>query len=1040
MRFNLLFLAFFVNAAAPLVAATSCPAGSYCPTSSTSPIPCPPGSYSFPDSTVQSACLPMLSICANSINPPSRQCYAQIWRAAGCLTGGNPWSTSDWFQQQTYASLVSDSLAWAASTDSNHRSGCYGACATQVTATPPSSQCYKQIWKSVGCLNNAGSPWLTADWYQQQTFASLLLDSQLWASQTDTSHRFGCYDACADQLTATPPSLQCYQTMWASTGCLTKSNPWLTADWYQQQTFSSLDADSFLWATQTDPAHLQGCYGSCWDQLASTPPSLACYSQIWQGVGCLTTGNPWLGDSWYQQQTFSSLVTDSLLWASQTDNGHRQGCYGVCWDQLALSPPSSACFTAIWNGVGCLTSVSNISSFLQQATYASLIVDTKLIAYSTDAGNRRQCYGCGAGAFMVGGSLSTSSCSPCPRGQYCPPGTFSPTPCPAGTYNPNTNASWSMQCTQCPLGSYAPAGSARCWTCPDCPAGTYCDHENSCQPCPPNTFSTTTKAAACSACPTNQISLPPPYSSVILSDNGASHVVNIGGIGCSTSSSSSSSLYQCPAGSYIGSSVVFSAGTNTVDVSASCPVCHPGTYSSSINSPSCTSCPANTFSLLGQTSCTPCPALTNSPPGSSACMVCESCLNSQSVEVARGKTLQVSCPNQQLVFVMTAFYGNFLWGRQTCGIEVTTELLPCHGIQSCQLYVRDDLFDPVSCSDPHLLFNYACAPQTVFSAAYLQLVNAESQMAQAYQQSLQLQRDNNPGACWRSSYQRGVGKIPTSCDAGKEYDAGLCYSPCDSGYTGVGFVCWGSCPSGYVDIGAICSYQGLQTVGKGCCCFDIGLWDNGCCGNCPSGWTDTGCLCNINTPAVAKSSYTRGAGTIPTTCDDGYEYEAGLCYPTCDLGYHGILTTCWSNCDGLLNTDCGAKCATSTSACSLDAVQMATTFATGVYSMLGLLAGDGIGIGFVAKRALQLSLLADRNSGSSNPSNVNTLLAAATHVVPDTAVLYNTYQEAYRLTHEHYSTDRQIIVTYFDTAIQMLASIDPSGMGAMVSAFAAGIC
>lgn len=119
---------------------------------------------------------------------------------------------------------------------------------------------------------------------------------------------------------------------------------------------------------------------------------------------------------------------------------------------------------------------------------------------------------------------------------------------------------------------------------------------------------------------------------------------------------------------------------------------------------------------------------------------------------------------------------------------------------------------------------------------------------------------------------------------------------------------------------------------------------------------------------------------------------------------------------------------------------MVTTFATGVYSMLGLLAGDGIGIGFVAKRALQLSLLADRNSGSSNPSNVNTLLAAATHVVPDTAVLYNTYQEAYRLTHEHYSTDRQIIVTYFDTAIQMLASIDPSGMGAMVSAFAAGIC
>lgn len=60
-------------------------------------------------------------------------------------------------------------------------------------------------------------------------------------------------------------------------------------------------------------------------------------------------------------------------------------------------------------------------------------------------------------------------------------------------------------------------------------------------------------------------------------------------------------------------------------------------------------------------------------------------------------------------------------------------------------------------------------------------------------------------SCQKQSYGRGVGTVPTSCDGGKQYDAGLCYTPCRAGFVGVGPVCWEqSCPAGYADHGATC--------------------------------------------------------------------------------------------------------------------------------------------------------------------------------------------------------------------------------------------
>lgn len=60
-------------------------------------------------------------------------------------------------------------------------------------------------------------------------------------------------------------------------------------------------------------------------------------------------------------------------------------------------------------------------------------------------------------------------------------------------------------------------------------------------------------------------------------------------------------------------------------------------------------------------------------------------------------------------------------------------------------------------------------------------------------------------SCQKQSYGRGAGTVPRSCSAGKEYDAGLCYTPCKPDHDGVGPVCWKKgCKDGWVDHGATC--------------------------------------------------------------------------------------------------------------------------------------------------------------------------------------------------------------------------------------------
>jgi hypothetical protein len=58
---------------------------------------------------------------------------------------------------------------------------------------------------------------------------------------------------------------KCYDDIWKKSGCTTTGVIDSSNDWSKSQTLNGLIYDSFLWATETDTDHRNGCYGSTTD-------------------------------------------------------------------------------------------------------------------------------------------------------------------------------------------------------------------------------------------------------------------------------------------------------------------------------------------------------------------------------------------------------------------------------------------------------------------------------------------------------------------------------------------------------------------------------------------------------------------------------------------------------------------------------------------------------------------------------------------------------------------------------------------------------
>jgi hypothetical protein len=329
--------------------------------------------------------------------------------------------------------------------------------------------------------------------------------------------------------------------------------------------------------------------------------------------------------------------------------------------------------------------------------------------------------------------------------------------------------------------------------------------------------------------------------------------------------------------------------------------------------------------------------------------------------------------------------------------------------------------------------------------------------------------------CWKETYGRGVGTIPTICPDGMENQAGLCYTLCKDGYYGVGPVCWKPCPEGFRDDGAFCgkpesygrgggypwkigdtpfSASGQfkrceADNGKGNCeiygaivypkCKE-GFYAAGCCvcsPVCPEGFTDIGVSC-------AKPSYGRGVGVVPTICEDGKENNAGLCYKLCKDGFQGVGPVCWEvicpNVNGTTWVDCGAGCAQSTNTCATSIVDMVTSPLVAVLSIAGMVVtGGGSGaITATASTGKVLKYTAKAVKGVSKVTQAaikNDLMAKAKEQLNGQPM-----PEHQRKGIEEYSAMAYDAARSYDFDWRDFVGIDPTGLGSVAAAYANPLC
>jgi hypothetical protein len=201
--------------------------------------------------------------------------------------------------------------------------------------------------------------------------------------------------------------------------------------------------------------------------------------------------------------------------------------------------------------------------------------------------------------------------------------------------------------------------------------------------------------------------------------------------------------------------------------------------------------------------------------------------------------------------------------------------------------------------------------------------------------------------CWKDTYGRGVGKVPSSCPSTKDKIGLLCYDKCPSGMKRSGFDCHSDCPSGWSDQGLFCRLaeygrgagypwkfgDGLNSKkqykrcesshGKGNCEKDGAIVYP----KCKSGFDNFGCcICRPNTPKCSDYNLNSGidlscakkikiGNPSSGSCGDGQDKDGGLCYKECKNNYKGVGPVCWGeNPSGWVG--CGMGSAKSSSVCA----------------------------------------------------------------------------------------------------------------------------
>lgn len=239
--------------------------------------------------------------------------------------------------------------------------------------------------------------------------------------------------------------------------------------------------------------------------------------------------------------------------------------------------------------------------------------------------------------------------------------------------------------------------------------------------------------------------------------------------------------------------------------------------------------------------------------------------------------------------------------------------------------------------------------------------------------------------CWKKTYGRGVGAVPSTCPNGEQSGA-LCYPKCKRNFHGVGPVCWANAPR--------------------------------------------------------SGSYGRGVGE-PMSCPRGQENNAGLCYKPCREGTTGVGPVCWNDCPKQLPFNCGAGCAASQADCVGHVVNMVAAPSEVVATVVLAVATGG------SSTAATVALRAAATGGkvavkTGGKALVKTAFSASGRAAAKASAKALLKQRAKamgkQMAEDTLNSAANALVSLKEEGVLDWKDLDPTGVANVVDAFAKPLC
>jgi hypothetical protein len=320
-----------------------------------------------------------------------------------------------------------------------------------------------------------------------------------------------------------------------------------------------------------------------------------------------------------------------------------------------------------------------------------------------------------------------------------------------------------------------------------------------------------------------------------------------------------------------------------------------------------------------------------------------------------------------------------------------------------------------------------------------------------------------PEFCWKDSYGRGVGTIPTQCASGQQKIGALCYDKCPANTKRFGFDCHSVCPSGMRNDGLFCRAAeygrgagypwkfgdkafSLKDAKRRCERKHGSCEKNGAIyyPKCREGYSSFGCcICRPKTPncralgmnpgidlSCAKKVY---IGKPKTAGCGKKEYDAGLCYNKCRDGYNGVGPVCWGKVPSRW-VACGmgaAKNSTTCASITFGQVAAAGTLALNVATLGGSGAATAAATG--PQKASRLAKLKEQYEKMKAAYEAARKTSTALQNAEKAYKVYDTTSKTYKAVNT-----AQNVVTEEDMvrlAAQIAAIVDTSGVSATVGAY-----